>query len=722
MLFLPFGYLLIGAFCAGTATEISPLDNAFFAVVKSKLRPAIHAEVAAGRDVDAVIIRRLFMAALRDSWPTLPAFFAHVGITGDPEAGAIVPPDDLQAELRFGRRPIGAPRLGEKAAAQKPGQPTASAPRRKKPNRKPQRSRRVLSLTNGDVFRIRVVDPARALLAAIARGLDSTLDSAKRRATTGVPINKRDQELEEAAIAELRRSLGSDGSDLQLISNQLKRPIRVFKLAASTAMADQSMRRIQLQRCCIVFRVVYSFFSLSCRTYEPQDQKASTSTKPKPKRKPASESKSASSTDPFEFSDDDSAAPSASSVPAAPRSPAASDSRLPLNLLLDRPGIGPAALALLIKSHRSHRPSLALSDNDSSDEDESDAENEDSEIGWGEEDEAAEEVDGKDSPADALSGRPRAHHADADEDGEAVERDGDGEAEAAEGAGLGAYVVGIGNPRPPLSQQANYCHTVSLLHCLAHLPAFSQLLLTIAEPPRTAARAVARQFHKTMTELLSSAECVNALSLFRAMMVNKDTKLLPHFNTNQQDVEEVMGALFQKLAADVDLCALVRLFEHRHQQTLTHAYDLCGHSSVKQIPGVRCVNLPLPASDATVNTSDLISEYFGGTRLKANCSGCSRRNVPQDKFIEITSVPPRCLALCFGRFLVEQVGEGDDAEMRSLKLHTVVRVETVLSYGGATYDLCSLSMHQGPTLDEGHYHSLGECLVCLFVFFVVNVI
>ena len=150
---------------------------------------------------------------------------------------------------------------------------------------------------------------------------------------------------------------------------------------------------------------------------------------------------------------------------------------------------------------------------------------------------------------------------------------------------------------------------------------FTAKLLQRPEPP--AHRVVARLFHQTMTELLSAADAVNALPLFRAMLVDP-TKIKDDFSPGQQDIEEVFRAVLAMFDLDLDLSSLVPLFEHRHHQTITHAWPQCAHSSVKTLPGVTCVNLPLHNTEVATSTSQLIGEFFGETRVHANCGGCGR--------------------------------------------------------------------------------------------------
>jgi hypothetical protein len=108
------------------------------------------------------------------------------------------------------------------------------------------------------------------------------------------------------------------------------------------------------------------------------------------------------------------------------------------------------------------------------------------------------------------------------------------------------------------------------------------------------------------------------------------------------------------------------------------------------------LNLPLPELADSVRICDLIDEYFSEETLKMNCGGCDRKNVPQAKLIEVTSQPPRCLAIALKRF-------DPDGE----KIVTPVLFEREINYGGGVYDMCALSMHDGDTPRSGHYYTLG---------------
>lgn len=230
---------------SGTAPAVSPLDNAFFAVLKQALRDLLHAAQGSGHSVSSTAVGGIFLQALRACWPTLPAFFAHCGIHGDPNAEMLEPAANLELELRFGQRPAGAPKLGSTRRSSDSGKRKRKTKPRPLPRTRAQRSPRVQS-ADGTVFRKRSVNPASPLITALVRSMDPVLDGVKRTAKSGVPRLKRDKTIEAQAVAALTTKLGKAAQSFAAAAAAISRKIVVFVDGA--AGDERKFPLIELQR------------------------------------------------------------------------------------------------------------------------------------------------------------------------------------------------------------------------------------------------------------------------------------------------------------------------------------------------------------------------------------------------------------------------------------------------------------------------------------------
>jgi hypothetical protein len=198
-----------------TSIERSPLDNAGLSVLKGFVRTELQAVYRSNGVVVAADVERVVAQGMPLLLRSLGSMFRHCGITGTADAPLILPPPVQTTALPLVPLPPHVKPLS-RGVGRRPKQPKAPTKRAARRGRA-RASQQRLQSQSGEWLWLSPVfaaDVQRALLAAVVRACDSSLQNIKRKVRSGQPNSKRAGKREAAAVEALRARVSQEAKSL----------------------------------------------------------------------------------------------------------------------------------------------------------------------------------------------------------------------------------------------------------------------------------------------------------------------------------------------------------------------------------------------------------------------------------------------------------------------------------------------------------------------------